>query len=261
MIVYFSGTGNTEFCAKELSRLTGDTIFPLSSALLLNPDSGAINLPDNDSRLIWMFPVYSWGIPLQIQRIMERTPIICNQKDTIGLWMVCTCGDDIGRTANLWRRIMRRRGLTPLTAFSLQMPNTYVFMKGFDVDNQELAIKKIALTKSKLPTIAQAIESGKKTTDIITKGSFAAIKTGIIRPYFNKFCTSPKPFRHTDACVGCGKCARECPMNNITMHNGKPKWGNTCMLCSRCYHTCPTHAVAYGKTTLGKGQSRFFLNK
>lgn len=261
MIAYFSGTGNTKFCAEGLSRLTGDSLFPLTGALLRDPKSAVITVPDNENRIIWMFPVYSWGIPVQVQRIMEQTPIVSKNKELLTHWMVCTCGDDIGRTASLWRRIMRHRELKPITAFSLQMPNTYVFMKGFDVDSQQLAEKKIELAKSLLPTIAETILSGKKQTDTITRGSFAAIKTGIIRPYFNKFCTSPKPFHCNDRCIGCGKCARECPMDNIIMHNGHPEWGNTCMLCSRCYHTCPTHAVEYGKTTVGKGQSRYFLDK
>lgn len=65
---------------------------------------------------------------------------------------------------------------------------------------------------------------------------------------------SPKPFRHTEKCTSCGLCSRSCPMENIAMKPGGPEWGKHCALCLRCYHICPTHAVAYGKATDGKGQ-------
>ena len=35
---------------------------------------------------------------------------------------------------------------------------------------------------------------------------------------------SPRPFHASDACVGCGICARSCPTGNITMKGGRPAW-------------------------------------
>ena len=95
------------------------------------------------------------------------------------------------------------------------------------------------------------------TRDILVKGSWAKIKSGIVYPYFKRFCMSPKPFRSNGRCVGCGKCATACPMENITMSEGQPVWHSRCALCLRCYHICPCDAVEYGKATKDKGQ--YFL--
>lgn len=258
MIVYFSGTGNTRHCAMQLSRLLGDVPMELTRDMLDAPQNCTLPVPGKEGRIIWMFPVYSWGVPVKVLHVMQRIAI--PDADTITNWMVCTCGDDIGRTAGLWRRAMRRRHLRTAAAFSVQMPNTYVFMKGFDVDSPELERKKIAEADKRLHDIAAAIATGRNTPDSTVPGSWAWAKTALIRPYFNAFCTSPAHFGTSDACVGCGLCARSCPMQNITMDAQRhPVWGNDCLLCTRCYHICPTHAVTYGRTTRGKGQFRKWL--
>ena len=58
-------------------------------------------------------------------------------------------------------------------------------------------------------------------------------------------------------CVGCGKCAQLCPLNNIHLENGKPMWGDTCTHCMACISACPTQAIEYKKISVGK--PRYYL--
>ena len=58
-------------------------------------------------------------------------------------------------------------------------------------------------------------------------------------------------------CIGCGKCEKLCPMNNITLPNGRPVWGDNCTQCMACICYCPTEAIEYGKKSLGKPRYRF----
>ena len=259
MIIYFSGTGNTRHCAEYLAQALGDTLLSLDATMLRRPAEATID-SGGEERIIWMFPTYSWGIPEKIATLMREATLTDNAHHATA-WMVTTCGDDIGRTAAQWRGIMHRRGLTTAAAFSVIMPNTYTFMKGYDTDPAELEQQKLAASSATLDNIARAIAAGNATADVVTEGRFPWIKTAIVRPYFNRFCTSPKPFHSSDACTRCGLCARTCPMDNIAMTgaDGKPAWDNECMLCTRCYHICPTHAVEYGRQTAGKGQYRHFL--
>jgi ferredoxin len=44
-------------------------------------------------------------------------------------------------------------------------------------------------------------------------------------------------------CAGCGLCERVCPVGNIEMDGGRPKWLGHCENCLACYDWCPSHAI------------------
>lgn len=241
-----------------LANLLGEQLLPLSADHLNAPKSARIS--STDYRIIWMFPTYSWGIPVQIARIMKHAML--NFPADATHWMITTCGDDIGCTAQQWRKIMTRRGFSTAMAFSVQMPNTYTFMKGYDVDSLELAEAKVFESQARIEHIAQIISHGAVLPDQVTRGRFAWFKSHIIYPYFNAFCTSPKPFHAIDNCTNCGLCQRSCPVQNISHGDDNlPHWNRNCLLCSRCYHICPQQAVQYGKQTITKGQHRLFITR
>lgn len=255
MIAVFSGTGNSMWAAQRLADSLGDTVVALPAA----PGS---RLKADSGRVIWVFPVYSWGIPPVLDQIIRTIEI--DGADTSAHFAVMTCGDDTGLTHRMWARAIGRRGWKGRGAWSVQMPNTYVLMKGFDVDPVELAQAKIDAAWPRLGHIAREIKdsapSGRMTVDAVT-GRFAWLKTKIVYPWFRRFAMSPRPFHATDDCIGCGICARSCPLGNIEMDGGRPRWHDRCALCLRCYHVCPRHCVAYGNSTRGKGQSRLLIKE
>ncbi len=252
MIIYFSGTGNTRVAAEELGRLLGDgEVRPFTTQELREPDKALIDSRVGD-RVIWAFPTYSWGIPPVVAEIMKGCKFGAGAQSAPHI-MLTTCGDDMAYADRQWRKIMHRRGLRTAGAYAVVMPNTYVLMKGFDVDEPELAAQKLIDASAAIAQIADSIVSG--GNDIPVRLSFSAVKSGVIYPWFVRYAMSPKPFHSTEGCISCGLCSRSCPMANIAMKDGRPLWGTACALCLRCYHICPRHAVAYGKATEGKGQS------
>ena len=253
MILLFSGTGNSLHVANLLSARLGDEIItlPLKNGGILNKDF---------ERIIWVFPVYSWGVPPVVSRWIKEIDI--PRAEDVAHHAVMTCGDDIGQADMMWRKEIEARGWRTAGTFSVQMPNTYVLMKGFDVDSESLAEEKIKAAASRVEEISEKIVNlpHPDYSDVV-RGGFAWIKTKLIYPYFVKFEMSPKPFHSTTACTGCGVCARSCPLANITMIKARdghpaPAWGQNCALCLGCYHACPHHAVAYGKITKNKGQKK-----
>jgi ferredoxin len=51
-------------------------------------------------------------------------------------------------------------------------------------------------------------------------------------------------YKITDACVACGTCAEECPVEAI--HEGDGKYeinADTCIECGTCADACPTGAI------------------
>lgn len=62
-------------------------------------------------------------------------------------------------------------------------------------------------------------------------------------------------FTVEDTCVGCGLCARNCPVSAIEIREKKPVWvKDECVMCLRCLHHCPKFAIQYGKRTKQHGQ-------
>ncbi|MBR3600310.1 MAG: 4Fe-4S dicluster domain-containing protein, partial [Lachnospiraceae bacterium] len=51
-----------------------------------------------------------------------------------------------------------------------------------------------------------------------------------------------------DKCIGCSKCVKLCPTENIAMEGKKAKAGDRCTVCYRCVNACPVQAI----TLLGK---------
>ena len=41
-------------------------------------------------------------------------------------------------------------------------------------------------------------------------------------------------------------------MRNITLTDGKPKWGTACTHCMACICGCPVSAIEYGSKSRGK---------
>ena len=52
--------------------------------------------------------------------------------------------------------------------------------------------------------------------------------------------------RASEACNGCGWCARNCPHSNISLEHNRPRFGMRCVFCLKCIYGCPNHALKPG---------------
>lgn len=252
MIIYFSGTHNTSYIARQLAER-------INQNLLFIPHSDPSTLEIGDDDLGIVCPVYSWGIPPIVADFISRLPDNAVEKiKKRNVWAVLTCGDETGEAPDMLKSILADKGLQLSGGWSVIMPNNYVLLPGFDVDSKEVANNKLDKAAFRVREIADLIMAKDWRYDF-HYGPWPRLKTRLVYPLFRKWGIFPKKWRWTQECIRCGKCASVCPVNNIKMVSEHPKWGKNCVSCLACYHICPSHAIEYGNATTRKGQ--YFCRK
>ncbi len=258
MIFYFSCTGNTRWAAKQISMATGE---PLSDISCLPCNGYEAVLADGES-IGFCFPVHAWRPPVVVREWVSHLRVIAKVKPFC--WLMLTAGDDIGETVECFESDLHRAtGLNVDSAFSLQMPESYVGLPFMDVDSREREREKIAAAEKAVADYAQLIVQKRRGQRPLHLSHWPRINSRFLGALFVRCLLTDKPFRVDPArCNGCGMCAKVCPVGNITV-DGQPHWNHSgrCISCFACYHHCHARAIEYGRRTKGKGQYFFGKNQ
>ena len=251
MILWYSGCGNSRFVAEQLSQKLSD------SNMVFIPDAARTNPllefgPDDILGIV--FPVYSWSVPKLVSEYLRKANI---KGKPAYIYAACTCGDETGLTIRHLKKDLKKQGLKLDAIFSFQMPETYINLPGFKLDTPDNAKRKIDGTRIQIDQVVKAIKDRTHGNYDWLKGSSSFLKSNILKPLFYGMLITDRKFTVSDECIGCGICAGNCPLQNITMQNDRPKWNGHCTNCMSCYHRCPKNAINFGKATIGKGQYYF----
>lgn len=252
MIFWFSGTGNSRWAAQRLGEIIGDERLVAIADYPAGSDC-SFTLARHE-RVGFVFPTYSWGPAPVVARFVRRLTLDGYKAADNYCYALTTCGDDVGLSVQIMAHAMRP-ALHLDAMFSLQMPNNYVCLLGFDTDPADVEKSKLAEAQISIGTIAGLIAERRCVTHVVT-GGMAWLKSRVVYPLFKRLLMSPKPFHVRPAvCTRCGRCVRVCPLHNVELAaDGLPQWSGNCAMCLACYHHCPAHAVEYGRATLRKRQ-------
>jgi ferredoxin len=244
-IYYFSATGNSLAVAKDIAAGLGDVkIIPIIKALKNN-----IEQPFDVAGIV--YPVYMFGLPLIIRDFLKQIKL----KPQAYIFSVATLGGLPGLAHTQAKEILKRRGLSLSAGFSIFMPGNYTPLYGaIPQEKQEELFRK---EKLRINTIVAAVKEQKR--GIIEEKPFIfnfLLNKLLYKGGTKQIPLSGKNFWATDACIKCGLCAKICPVENIELVLGKPKWLTHCQHCMACLQWCPVEAIQYKKSTLGKKRYR-----
>lgn len=246
MIIYFSATGNTEFVAKEFAKALDDEILNFTDKVKKNDLSEIYS----EKPFVICAPIYACEMPRIMRDMLKKTPLTGNKN----VYFVFTSAGFMGAAGKLAHFLCIKKKLKYKGTADIQMPRNYVTDTHYGgVPEQSEVDEVIKAAPQKIQNAAEIIKNGGKLKSRYVTFAELAI-TMPVNWYYAKYLLKSDDFYTTESCIGCGLCEKVCSLNNISMQNKKPVWGNTCMHCMACISKCPKLAIEYGTITQGKNR-------
>jgi len=243
MILYFSGTGNTEYIAKLIANGLDDECVDLFERIRTNDRSPLYS----EKTYVICAPIYVCEMPLFLMKYLKSIKFNGNNK----VYFVFTSGGYCGSAKVQAKLFSMKKGLKCLGCVEFVMPRNYVANNRYDMDTEEVIYSKISKATEKVKEVVEDIKNERK----LKSRHVWLFETLIITPFapiWTKYKLVAKDFYTTVECVGCKLCAKVCPLNNIEVVDKKPIWGDSCTHCMACISKCPKKAIEYGNVTQGK---------
>ena len=250
MILYFSATGNSEYAAKRIAAETGDIAVSITDCY----KKQIFSFDEKYKTLGIVSPTYSWGLPVIVTDFLQRLDL-SYKPDYI--YFIATYGTTPGQTGKFADNILAPKGLSLSAKFSVKMPDTWTPI--FDLSNKEKVRRINDKAELEINGIIKQIKKFIVGDFMKNKLPYPLAKIGYKIEY--DLMRKTKHFSVGDSCVGCGLCAKNCPVAIIKLKSHKPEWiKEQCVMCLACLHRCPKFAIQYGKNTKKHGQYVHFLD-
>ncbi|XOQ43303.1 MAG: hypothetical protein ACFWTN_02425 [Clostridium sp.] len=256
LVAYFSGTGNTAYCAKYIkNHLQQDGIQVRTASIerLLNDDIAQYDT------VIFGFPVYACDVPDIMKHYLRQIP-----PDSMSTaYLFCTAGAYSGNALHRAAGLLKAVGCRVAGWADVTMPGSDAL--AFLQKDSPAAKKLCSRDFSRIEPLDRLVEKirsdiadGEKHAREIRNARIPVKLIGTLANGVVHLCYAPLRRRIMDKfyadgnCIRCGYCEKICPADNIKVTTEGVRFGDTCFLCMRCVHQCPKEAIQIGRKTIGK---------
>jgi ferredoxin len=245
-IYYFSGTGNSFDVASTISEKLNAKMIPIIR--LLNEDV----ISSKAEVIGFVFPIYDFKAPEIVNDFIKKLSAPADAY----FFAICTYGVKPLKTMKKLEKVFSSVDKKLSAGFAVQMPHNGLGYSSISVEKQQKMFKQF---EKKSDMIAQFITSRKQ--GVIEKSNvidyivllgifirlmpmiFPMLKQALVKGW------DSLGFYADKTCNSCGICSNVCPVNNISLVDGKPCWDDHCLNCFACFHWCPQQSIQIANLT------------
>jgi len=189
---------------------------------------------------IIMAPPYAYGLPMTVKRFIQASAFRVQY-----MAVLATPGSTHGGMLAEAARLLSRR--KQKVSYSMGIKSVENFVQMFKLPSEEGIVLANIRQNERTDAVIADIKNRKRKRRFLFRpdSSFVSFLFRRITATF------ARRYRFTEACNGCGICAKVCPARAITVFEGKkprvdPK---KCDHCEGCTMLCPQKAIRFGKIT------------
>ncbi len=238
-IFYFSGTGNT----KKIALLYKDYFTAHGHECELH------TLPlkeDIDFALYDVigagYPIHGFNAPEPLLKFAKALPAFKKGGERKKAFVFKSSGEPVkmSRVSSLkLNKLLKKRGYDVTNEYQYIMPYNMIFRH-----TDHMAYKMWTTAQRLAPVDCAEIENGVPRPE--KKFFMGGFFGWVMRCEHWGAHIIGRGYKAKKDCIGCGLCAKNCPVGNIKMVDGKPKFGGNCLICARCSFNCPENCISIG---------------
>ena len=136
---------------------------------------------------------------------------------------------------NVCCQALERKGFSVVYEKMMCMPSNWVVPT-----NDHLAMRLIKAIPEKVDKILDHLLAGKIRRPKLRMGVLRKMIARLEKAGAPRFA---QDFWLDSACLVCGRCAKNCPVQNIKIEDHQPVFNGRCVMCFRCIYSCPVQAI------------------
>lgn len=257
VIIYFSGTGNTELISEELK--TSFEVKNNSVDLLSIENIDKIMKLNFENTLIGFgFPVYKFTFPNNFNKLFTFLNSLDYQ---IKYFQFCAYARFTANVFYDFSKNLSKKNFRLIAEQAFKTPENGISARKMnnDYEYESIMFFEDHINK-KIDSFVESI-----LNNIDGKKNILQKKPNLLAPILLKVVNDieitkyPKLQIDKDKCTVCGLCAQKCPDHNLILNNDRIQIldDKNCLHCLRCMHHCSSNAIFFGKLT--KGENRYTI--
>lgn len=238
VVLYFTGTGNCLYVARQLAGKEGEI---LSIPQLMRKKQFEIEADE----IGLVYPIYGHMPPNMVREFIKKAQLKAEYK-----FAVLTYGMRKCNAVEIWDGISRKAGNVFDYIGTIVMVDNW--LPNFDMNDQMKIDKHIP---ENLAKITSDLSNRRRWHEPVTQEEreqhegFMSL-TGL-DPEVGFLMKADRSFWVTDDCIHCGICTYVCPRGNYELTGQGVKMQGDCEFCFACIQNCPQRAIQFKKNEDG----------